>query len=335
MVNRILFLTGLLLTTALLFNACEISETRTNQGTIFVSAQDTSGAALDGARIWLDGIQTSSFTPDTLRQVPVGLHSVLISKPGFLPASVDVTVSDDDLALAALVAEDAPFAAIEMVDAPEGTTILIDNSQYAVTPPNLVDIGIGNWLASAYFPGYATTAPARWTLTLAPRDTARLPVDFTALAAGPNPGALAPVFELPSDLDSAIFRLQDYRGKIVLVSFFFYTCVPCLSEFPHIQEVYADPQYAGWLEFFGLDAIDPWSLFRLYRSVNSSLGLTFPLLHDRSQQTRTTLYEVASCPTNILIDPTGTIRYRFQSVSEGELRSAIESLIAEFEQPSN
>jgi len=335
MFKRYLTLSCLLISLVVLIAACEIEETHTNQGQVFVSVADTGGVEITGARIWLDGVQTAAQTPDTLPQVAAGNHSIMVTKPGYLSATQNVTVVEDEVSSVALTVEDAPFAAIELVDAPTGTALLIDNTEFAMTPPNLVDIGIGDWLASAYLPGHATNAPARWTLTLAPRDTAHVPVGFTALADGNTAGSLAPVFALPSDLDSAMFRLQDYRGKIVLISFFFYTCGPCLQEFPHIQEVYADPAYAGWLEFFGLDATDPWSLFRLYRTVNSTLGLTFPLLHDRSQDTRTTLYEVASCPTNILIDPTGTIRYRWLQISEAELRSAVETLIAEFETSPN
>ncbi len=327
--HLLLILSSALLT--ILISSCEIEETKTNQGQVFVELHDTLGAAILGARISVDGVQTASITPDTLRQVSVGDHTISAAKPGYEPASAVVTVQDGRTAFLTLVAQDAPFAALELVDAPDGTTLIIDNSEFAVVPPRLIDIGVGTWSASTYLAGNLTNAPARWNLILAPRDTVRINAQFTPLAEGPNLGSLAHVFSLPSDLDSAIFRLQDYRGKIVMLTFFFYLCNPCLAEFPHIQEVYADPQYDGWLEVFGVDAVDGWPLLARYKEDHPTLGLQFPLLWNQDQSLRTIHYEVASCPTNILIDPTGMIRYRWFGVTEGELRGAIESLISEFD----
>ncbi len=309
---------------------CEIEETKTNQGRIYVELRDSNGDMIAGARISLDGVQTPQTTPDTLKQVPIGPHTVSASKPGYEPASLDVTVQDDQTSIASMTAADAQIGTVEFPDAPDGAVILVNNTQFAIVPPRLLEMGVGSWNMSAYLEGNATNAPARWTVNVSPHDTARVDAGFSPLTVGSSMGFLAPVFTLPSDLDSAMFRLQDYRGKIVLVSFFFYTCAPCLAEFPHIQAVYSDPAYAGWLEFFGLDATDPWAFFSIYRNTHADLGLTFPLLWDQQQTTRTIHYSVTSCPSNFLIDPSGVIRYRWLGVTEGELRGAIESLIAEF-----
>jgi len=314
-----------------LISSCEIDETKTNQGQVFVELRDTSGVAITGARISVDGVQTASITPDTLRQVAVGDRTISATKPGYEPSSGVVNIQEDQTASLTLVAQDAPYGALELVDAPDGTALIIDNSEYSVVPPRLVDVGVGTWSVSAYLAGNITNAPARWNIILAPRDTVRINAQFSPIAEGTNAGSLAHVFTLPSDLDSSIYRLQDYRGKIVLLSFFFYLCNPCLAEFPHIQEVYADPQYAGRLEVFGVDAVDGWPLLARYKEDHPTLGLQFPLLWNQDQSLRTIHYEVASCPTNILIDPTGMIRYRWFGVAEGELRGAIEALIAEFD----
>ncbi len=314
-----------------LISSCEIEETKTNQGQVFVELRDTSGVAITGARISVDGVQTASVTPDTLRRVAIGDRTISATKPGYEPSSSVVNIQEDHTAFLTLVAQDAPFGALEFVDAPDGTSLIIENTEYAVVPPRLVDVGVGTWSVSVYLAGNMTNAPARWNITLAPRDTVRINAQFSPIAEGPNAGSLAHVFALPSDLDSSIYRLQDYRGKIVLLSFFFYLCNPCLAEFPHIQEIYADPQYASWLEVFGVDAVDGWPLLARYKEDHPTLGLQFPLLWNQDQSLRTIHYEVASCPTNILIDPTGMIRYRWFGVAEGELRGAIESLITEFD----
>lgn len=313
------------------FWGCEIDESKVNSGRIFVELQDSTGIEVIGARIWLDGVATAQFTPDTLKQLSEGSYLISVSKPGYLQASQQVVVGRDETVSVSLTTGSAPVASVELIDAPDGTAFIVDNTEHAIVPPRVIGMSTGTWHLSAYLEGHQTNAPARWTVSLNEGDTVQVNAQFTPLATGPNIGSLAHVFALPSDLDSAIFRLQDYRGKIVLISFFFYTCAPCLAEFPHIQEVYTDPQYAGWLEFFGVDAIDPWPLFSIYKSTHPTLGLTFPLLWDQQQSLRTLHYEVASCPTNLLIDPTGMIRYRWLGVTEGELRGAIESLIAEFD----
>lgn len=310
---------------------CDIEESTVNAGKIFVDLRDEQNTQILGARIWLDGVQRSEVTPATLSQIAPGTHNVATSKPGFQQASQEVTITGDETVTVTLTTSAAPFAAIEIVDAPVGTELAVENTYLATLPPNTVGLGVGTWSVSAFLSGHATDAPARWTVTLAEGDTAHVNATFSPVEQGRNAGQLAPLFALPSDGDSAIYRLQDYRGKIVLVSFFFYTCVPCLQEFPHIQEIYADPAYAGWLEFFGLNAVDPWSLHSIYKSTHPTLGLTFPLLWDQTQATRTQLYLVESCPSNFLIDPSGVIRYAWLGVTEDELRSAIEQLISEFD----
>ncbi|MCB9368314.1 MAG: redoxin domain-containing protein [Calditrichaeota bacterium] len=314
----------------MLFFGCEIQETKVDQGQIFVELHDDQGTEVLGARIYLDGTAQSVVTPGTISGLVAGTYLVETSKPGYFQSSEEITLGENEARTVSLLTSAAPAAAIELTNAPENTQIIVNNEAVGSVPPSVFGLSVGTWDVSAYLEGHATDAPARWTVTLAEGDTARITSGFTPLSAGSTVGELAPVFTLPSDLDSSIFRLQDYRGKIVLVSFFFYTCNPCLAEFPHIQTVYADPQYAGQLAFFGVDASDPWSLFSIYKSTHPTLGLQFPLLWAQ-QTTAYEDYDVASCPTNFLIDPTGTIRYRWQSISEAELRSAVETLIAEFD----
>lgn len=329
---RVLFFVLAIAALSILFVSCEIEESNIVRGSIYVELHDDLGSEIFGARIYLNGVAQSKVTPDTLSGLVAGAYLIAATKPGYFLASQELTISTDEAATLSLVTSSAPLAAIELVDAPVGTDLIVDNTAVSTILPPVYELSVGTWNVSAYLPDHATAPPARWTVTLAENDTARIHSGFTPLENGSAVGSLAPVFSLPSDLDSAIFRLQDYRGRIVLLSFFFYDCVPCLDEFPHIQAVYADNQYAGWLEFFGVNGIDPWFRLNTYKEGHPSLGIQFPLLWDRAGEFRTQHYDVAVHPTNFLIDPTGTIRYRWGSISEGQLRGAIEALIDEFDE---
>ena len=52
----------------------------------------------------------------------------------------------------------------------------------------------------------------------------------------------APEVDLPT-LDGGRVRLNQFRGKVVLVNFWASWCVPCRKAIPHWKEVYK--QYGG------------------------------------------------------------------------------------------
>src|SRR4030081_2496088 len=57
-----------------------------------------------------------------------------------------------------------------------------------------------------------------------------------AQALRPWSGGTAPPLEL-QDLDGAVHRLADYRGKTVLVNFWASWCAPCCEEMPSIERL--------------------------------------------------------------------------------------------------
>ena len=150
-----------------------------------------------------------------------------------------------------------------------------------------------------------------------------MPVDW-----GSEVGNMAISFTLPS-LDSTLYSLSEYHGKVVLLSFYTNNCAPCLIEFPHIQDVWEDPDFTDQIQFFGINGQDPWTIFQLYPDQQPQLGLTFPLLHDATQQVRAGDYGVTAHPANFLIDQNGVIRYRWGSITEELLVSSIQTLLAE------
>ena len=57
-----------------------------------------------------------------------------------------------------------------------------------------------------------------------------------------TPGSQAPDFDLVL-LDGSRFRLSEHRGKVVWLSFWRLSCIPCRAELPHLQSL--QDRYAG------------------------------------------------------------------------------------------
>lgn len=313
---------------------CEIEPLEPLQsGSVLVtlSVQDT---AIAGATIRIDGRQTARLTPALIGGLSVGQHTISAFKPGFLDTAVVIQVERDQVTSAELRSARAEGGMIEIPAAPDGTTLLIGGTIAGIAPPaQFGPFGPGTFSVSAYLPDHATELPARWTVQLSAQSNVALSPLFARIPAGANAGNLAPSFELASDWDSTIYRLQDYRGHVVLLSFFFYNCVACIEEFPHIAATYEDPAYHGKVQFFGIDADDPYSVFADFRADHPTLGITFPLLHDRTQSVRRA-YAVTRNPANFIIDQTGRLRAVRGGISEQELRQTIDQLLESASAPT-
>jgi peroxiredoxin len=317
---------------ALWLAGCSIEKTPLPQSGSISVTYSFGTNAVTGARISLDGHMTARTTPAVLTGVPTGTHDVGVFFPGYVDTSVSVLVSVNQTVEATLVATPAEGGNLTVQAAPDGTILLMNNVPIDTVPveiesPTLFrNLGVGTFRFSAYLPGSATELPAQWSITLSPHVTSTLAPVFTPVPTGANEGDLAPVFELPSDWDSSMYRLQDYRGRVTLVTFFFYNCSACVEEFPYIAAMYRDPAYEGKIEFLGVDFADDYHTLANYREDHPSLGITFPLLHDRSQAVRQA-YGILSCPANFIVDQTGRIRLIEQSIPEAELRQTVNQLL--------
>lgn len=311
---------------------CEIEETKPPEaGTIVVSLADTNGSPIHGARIRLDGLETPRYTPASLSEVSAGNHTVSAFKPGFVDTSVNVVVQNNQTVFAQLVTQPIEGGNIELQGAPDGTILILNNvavGSVPVTPdfPALfARVGLGSYRASAFLSGHATELPAQWLIQLAANVTVPISPLFIPETEGVEIGQLAPVFDLPCDWDSSHYRLQDYRGQVVLVSFFFFNCSACIEEFPYIARIYREPEYAGKVQFFGIDFIDSYRTFSRFREDHPTLGISFPLLHD--SQNLHSEYNVSVCPANFLIDATGRVRLATGGISEPQLRQSLDALL--------
>ncbi len=145
---------------------------------------------------------------------------------------------------------------------------------------------------------------------------------------GTKPGQPAPDFTLPL-LDGGNARLSQWRGHVVVLSFWATWCGPCVGELPDVQTLY-DQLSPGGVVFLAVDvdggaAADIAPAVRAFRQ---RLGLRLPVALDDG--TASQAYRVDTIPRTIVIDRQGTVARSLDGVhSLEEMRSAIEAVRAQ------
>lgn len=132
-------------------------------------------------------------------------------------------------------------------------------------------------------------------------------------AVGPKVGNQAPDFELLS-LSGDRVRLDDQRGKPVLINFWATWCAPCVLEMPNIQKYYE--KFPG--EFVVL-AVNAGESQEAVKRFVADMGLTFDILLDRGGKVQE-LYHIQGYPTSFFLDREGRIRaYHIGMLTEEQL----------------
>jgi cytochrome c biogenesis protein CcmG/thiol:disulfide interchange protein DsbE len=129
----------------------------------------------------------------------------------------------------------------------------------------------------------------------------------------------APDFTLPA-LSGGEVRLSDYRGKIVLVNFWYTNCAPCREETPALAAVYKKLSDRGFAvigvnvrgnERKGADGDED------IRKFTSANGVAYPIALDSDGQVDRD-YRVYTLPTSFVIDKSGNVRYLLFSAVTGD-----------------
>jgi peroxiredoxin len=125
-------------------------------------------------------------------------------------------------------------------------------------------------------------------------------------------GSEAPDFVLKS-ISGKNYRLSEYRGQVVLVSFWASWCGECRSQLEELDSLY--DRYAGaGLQIFAI------SMDRELDQVSDAakaIGISFPALHDAGGDVGEE-YQVEKMPFVVLIDQDGVIRDEFKGYRKGE-----------------
>lgn len=110
----------------------------------------------------------------------------------------------------------------------------------------------------------------------------------------------APEFELPG-IDGRAHRLDEYRGRYLLVNFWAVWCAPCLKEMPSMQRAYE----ALKGDRFELLAVHVGPSLEDADKFADENHLSFPVLVDESMNLG--VWQVLAVPTTYLVDPQGKV----------------------------
>lgn len=138
----------------------------------------------------------------------------------------------------------------------------------------------------------------------------------------PRPGEKAPDFTL-NDLDGKAVSLSDFRGKVVLISFWASWCGPCRVEIPHMIKVYDELHDQGF-EILAVNLRENESTVAKFAK---AAKMDFPILLDRDG-TVSAAYYARGIPTSVFVDRKGIIGYAHTgALSEKRLRQYIDPLM--------
>jgi peroxiredoxin len=139
-------------------------------------------------------------------------------------------------------------------------------------------------------------------------------------------GKLAPDFVLNS-VSGTNYRLSEYRGRIVLVSFWASWCGDCRAQLKALAKLQARYSDVGW-QMFGV-SVDR-DLVEIGDTARAS-DVEFPALHDVEGRVSEE-YAVDEMPYLVLIDRDGIVRYEhagFRKGEESEYLEQVRALLAE------
>lgn len=147
-------------------------------------------------------------------------------------------------------------------------------------------------------------------------------VAITSVSLAEIQGASAPDFVLKSVAGTNL-RLSEYRGQVVMLSFWASWCGRCRSQLEGLVSLYDRYEGAG----FELLAISLDTSSAQAGDTVSAIEIGFPVLHDPSGSVGE-LYEVDSMPRIVLIDRDGVVREVFEGYRRGREEEYLERVRA-------
>ncbi len=133
-------------------------------------------------------------------------------------------------------------------------------------------------------------------------------------------------------LDGTPVRLSDYRGKVVLLNFWYTDCPPCKEETPALQASYQRLADQG-LVVLGVNIRTNERDGEVgdadIRAFTQQYGVTYPIIIDTNREAGRA-YQVNLLPSTYFIDTEGVLRYaRFGPINADEVEQFFTALKAQ------
>jgi thiol-disulfide isomerase/thioredoxin len=144
--------------------------------------------------------------------------------------------------------------------------------------------------------------------------------------------AMAPPLAHGDWINSKPLKLEDLRGRVVLVEFWTFGCINCRNTLPFVKSWHDRYREKG-LTVIGVHSPE-FAEERIVENLRRqvvTLGINYPVVSDNDYQTWNA-YDVYAWPTTFLLDKQGRIRWKH--VGEGdydETEQLIQKLLAEQE----
>ncbi|MDN5287771.1 MAG: redoxin protein [Mucilaginibacter sp.] len=139
--------------------------------------------------------------------------------------------------------------------------------------------------------------------------------------------APATPFALKKYFTEGSTSLADYKGKVVLLTYWFPGCGPCRGEFPHFENVVK--QYKNKpFEYVGINIVSTQNEYVLPFMKQS--GYSFTPLEDFDRRVKGNLDNKGAAPMNFLIDQNGRLifsNFRISDDNEDDLKLMIDLLL--------
>jgi cytochrome c biogenesis protein CcmG/thiol:disulfide interchange protein DsbE len=121
-------------------------------------------------------------------------------------------------------------------------------------------------------------------------------------------------------LDGDLVRLDDLRGRVVVLNFWASWCGPCLHEAPELEAAWRRLPRAG-AQLLGIVFEDTASSARSFARSN---GVSWPLLLDPGSRTAIS-YGVTGIPETVVIAPDGTVvRHHIGEVRASQVQTWVD-----------
>jgi len=135
-------------------------------------------------------------------------------------------------------------------------------------------------------------------------------------------GAEAPDFALKS-VQGENLRLSEFRGEIVMLTFWAGWCGDCRTQLRELGRMEADYRAAG----VNLLAVSLDQSARQARQAAAELGIAVPVLHDAGGEVGR-MYAVERLPSMVVIVRSGIVRDVFEGYARGHERQYLERVQA-------